>query len=226
MAEEFAMQIGKYNLSLLDEIKSLPMHSFGIFIDVSPDEEDKQRLEDNISIALNRDQISVEDIIDIREIKNIKLANQLLKLKRKEKEEKDSERENAKMQMQGDINVKSAQQAAQARMEAAQAEAQAKIQIEEAKSRLEIERLREEAHLKSLLMDKEFQFNMTLKNAESETLNQRDKYKEDRRDARTDKQATQQAKLIDQRKSNKPPTNFESTNDHLGGIGLEQFSVR
>jgi len=226
MAEEFAMQIGKYNLSLLDEIKALPMHSFGIFIDVSPDEEDKQRLENNISIALNRDQITVEDIIDIREIKNIKLANQLLKLKRKEKEEKDNQREEAKMQMQGDINVKSAQQAAQARMEAAQAEAQAKIQIEEAKSRLEIERLREEAHLKSLLMDKEFQFNMTLKNAESETLNQRDKYKEDRRDARTDKQATQQAKLIDQRKSNKPPTNFESTNDHLGDIGLEQFSVR
>jgi hypothetical protein len=226
MAEEFAMQIGKYNLSLLDEIKSLPMHSFGIFIDVSPDEEDKQRLEDNISIALNRDQISVEDIIDIREIKNIKLANQLLKLKRKEKEEKDSERENAKMQMQGDINVKSAQQAAQARMEAAQAEAQAKIQIEEAKSRLEIERLREEAHLKSLLMDKEFQFNMTLKNAESETLNQRDKYKEDRKDSRTEKQATQQSKMIDQRKSDKPSVDFESSNDHLGDIGLEQFSVR
>jgi hypothetical protein len=226
MAEEFAMQIGKYNVGLLQEISNLYMHSFGIFIEIAPDEEDKQKLEQNISIALQRDQITIEDVIDIREVKNIKLANQLLKLKRKEKEEKDFEREQQKMQMQGQINAQSAQQAAQARIEASQAEAQAKIQVEQAKSKFEIEKMYAEADLKTMLMDREFQYNMQLEGMGSQNLKDRETYKEDRKDERTKLQASQQSKMIKQRQQGTPPTRFESNEDSLDGFSLEEFNVR
>ena len=82
--EEFTMQIGKYAVGMLEEIKDLYLHDFGIFIEVAPDEEEKAQLEANIQMALQRDQISLEDAIDIRQMKNLKLANELLKMKRKD----------------------------------------------------------------------------------------------------------------------------------------------
>jgi hypothetical protein len=226
MSEEFAMQIGKYNVALLDDIKDLPLHSFGIFIEVSPDEEEKSKLEENISIALNRDQITIEDVIDIREIKNIKLANELLKLKRKKKADEDMAAEQQKMQMQAEINAQSAQMAAQARIEEAMQKAQAEIQIEQAKHQFGMERMFEEAKLKSMLMEKEFVFEMEAKGLDAENLKDRETYKEDRKDKRTEKQASQQSKMIDQRQTGKPSIDFESGNDTLGGFEMEQFTVR
>jgi hypothetical protein len=163
MAEEFAMQIGKYKVSLLDEIKNLYLHSFGIFLEVAPDEEERQRLENDISIALQRDQISIDDKIDIMNMRNLKLASEMLKLRKQEKAEKDQQYEQQKMQMQAQINAQSAQQAAEARMQAAQAEAQAKIQIETAKSQLDLQKMNEEAKLKLMLMEREFQYQMGIK---------------------------------------------------------------
>jgi len=93
--DEFAMQIGKYNLQILEDIKNLYLYDFGIFIEMSPDEEEKAMLEQNIQMALSKENISLEDAIDIREIHNLKMANQLLKLKRKQKQDKEQQ-----MQMQ------------------------------------------------------------------------------------------------------------------------------
>ena len=87
--EEFVNQIGKYNTRILQEISDLYIYDFGVFIEVSPDEEQKALLEQNIQMALSKQDINLEDAIDIREIKNIKLGNQLLKVKRKAKEERD-----------------------------------------------------------------------------------------------------------------------------------------
>ena len=76
-------QIGKYNVNTLDQIKDLYLYDFGIFIELSPDEEERAQLEANIQMALSKQDINLEDAIDIREVRNIKLANQLLKFKRK-----------------------------------------------------------------------------------------------------------------------------------------------
>ena len=69
---------------------------------------------------------------------------------------------------------------------------------------------------------------MQLKGVETQGLAQREKEKEDRKDERTKIQATQQSELIDQRKTNKPPKNFESAgNDILGGnFNLGSFDPR
>lgn len=225
-AETFAMQIGKYNVSLLEEIKEIYIYDFGIFIDVSPDEEDKSKLEQNIQVALSRDAITLEDAIDIREINNIKLANQLLKLKRRKKQEQDQENAMQSQQMQAQINAQSQQMAAQNSMQQIQYETQSKIQIKQAEIGYEIEKMKSEAQLKIELMNIEYQMNMQLKGVEAQAITMKEDMKEKAKDNRILKQATTQSKLIEQRKNNLPPVDFESNEDSMDGFDLAEFEPR
>jgi len=224
--EEFINQIGKYNVGILDEIKDLYLYDFGIFIEVSPDEEEKAQLEQNINLALSRDSIYLEDAIDIREMRNLKLANQLLKLKRKKKEEQIQKNEQAKQQMQGQIQMQSQQMAAQTAMQNIQAETQSKMQIKQAEIAYEIEKMKSEAQLKMELMQLEFQMQMQLKGVEVEAVKTKEQMKEEAKDKRVSLQNTQQSKLIDQRKNNLPPMNFESVEDSMDGFDLAEFEPR
>ena len=224
--EEFVNQIGKYNVGILDEIKDLYLYDFGIFIEVSPDEEEKAQLEQNISLALSRDSIYLEDAIDIREMRNLKLANQLLKLKRKKKEEQIQKNEQAKQQMQGQIQMQSQQMAAQTAMQNIQAETQSKMQIKQAEVAYEIEKMKSEAQLKMELMQLEFQMQMQLKGVEAEAVKTKETLKEEAKDKRISLQNTQQSKLIDQRKNNLPPMTFESSEDSLDGLDFAEFEPR
>ena len=224
--EEFTMQIGKYAVGILEEIKDLYLHDFGIFIEVAPDEEERGQLEANIQMALQRDQISLEDAIDIRQMKNIKIANELLKLKRKNKQKQDMENEQAKIQMQTQGNIQSSQAAAQFKLQAIQAEAQAKAMIAQNQMQLDVQRMQAEAQIKEQLMSVEFQYNMQLKGMEVDKIKQLDMDKEKAKDDRTKLQATQQSKLIEQRQKDLPAMNFESAEDSLDGFSLEQFNPR
>ena len=224
--EQFAMQIGKYAVGILDEIKNLYLHDFGVFIEVSPDEEQQAQLEANIQMALQRDQISLEDAIDIRQMKNLKLANELLKVKRKEKQRIDMEQEQAKIQMQTQGNIQSSQAAAQAALQKVQAESQAKAQLAQAQMQFDIQRLQAEAQIKEQLMSVEFSYNMQLKGMEVSQIKELDMEKEKAKDDRTKLQATQQSKLIEQRQKDLPAMDFESEEDSLDGFSLEQFNPR
>jgi hypothetical protein len=224
--EEFIMQIGKYNVSILDDIKDLYIYDFGIFIEVSPDEEEKAQLEQNIQISLSRDSINLEDAIDIREMRNLKLANQLLKLKRKKREDKKAADAQAQQQMQGQIQMQSQQMAAQTAMQAIQAETQSKLQIKQAESAFDIEKMKQEAQLKMELMRTEFEYQMHLKGADLETSKSKDEMKEKAKDKRVSLQNTQQSTLINQRKNNLPPVSFESNEDSMDGFDLAEFEPR
>lgn len=224
--EQFAMQIGKYAVGILDEIKNLYLHDFGVFIEVSPDEEQQAQLEANIQMALQRDQISLEDAIDIRQMKNLKLANELLKVKRKEKQRIDMEQEQAKIQMQTQGNIQSSQAAAQAALQKVQAESQAKAQLAQAQMQFDIQRMQAEAQIKEQLMSVEFNYNMQLKGMEVSQIKELDMEKEKAKDDRTKLQATQQSKLIEQRQKDLPAMDFESDEDDLSGFDLEQFNPR
>ena len=225
-AEEFAMQIGKYNVGILRDIKDLYLHDFGIFIELSPDEEQKERLEQNIQIALSRNDINLEDAIDIREIKNIKMANQLLKVKRAKKMETDQKNEMMKQQMQAQINMQSQEAAAQMAIQKIQLETESKIQLKQAENAMDLEKLKGEAMLKLQLMEREFQYNMQLNGMQTQLLKDREEMKEDRKDQRVSKQNTQQSKLINQRKNNLPPMKFESNEDTMDGFDLASFEPK
>ena len=224
--DEFAMQIGKYNLGIIDEIKNLYIYDFGVFIEMSPDEEEKAQLEGNIQAALKMGGIDLEDAIDIRTISNLKMANQLLKVKRKQTAAEKKEQEMQKQAMQGQQQMQLQQQAAQAKMQQTQTEIQAKIQLKQAEIAFEIEKQTNEADLKRRLMDVEFNYNMQLRGMEQSEINAREIQKEDAKAERISQGNTQQSKMITQRKTGGPPINFESNEDSLDGFDLAEFNPR
>ena len=224
--DEFAMQIGKYNLKILEDIKELYMYDFGIFIEMAPDEEEKAMLEQNIQMALSQKDISLEDAIDIREINNLKMANQLLKLKRKKKQEAEQQQRQQEQQMQAQMQMQAQQAKSQGEMQKIQMESQAKIQYRQADVAFEIEKLKNEAELKRQLMQTEFEFQMQLKGLEQSGLQERENQREKAKDKRISQQSTEQSKLIEQRKNNLPPINFESNEDSLDGFDLAEFEPR
>jgi hypothetical protein len=225
--ESFIQAIGRFNVGVLEEIKKLHMHDFGIFLELMPDEEEKQILENNIQVALQRDQIYLEDAIDIREIKNLKLANQLLKLRRRKKQELDRQIQMQNIQAQTESNTQAAQAAAMADMQKQQGIAESKVMINKSQLEYDLAKLEREAAIKKELMQFEFDLNMQLKQMDLQVINDKEKYKEDRKDQRTKIQATQQSELIEQRKASTGPKDFESAgNDVLGGFGLESFEPK
>ena len=224
--DEFANQIGKYNVGILKEINELYIYDFGIFIEVSPDEEERAQLEQNIQMALSKGDINLEDAIDIRELRNLKVANQLLKVKRIKKQERDEKMAMQKQAITAQQQIKSQQLAAQTAMQKIQAETQAKMQIKQAEVAFDIQKMNNEAQLKSTLMDKEFDFNMRLRDISENALQSRETQREDAKSARISQQNTEQSKLISQRKNNLPPMTFESNEDSLDGFDLSEFSPR
>jgi hypothetical protein len=226
--EAFIQKIGNHSLASLDEVASLHLYDFGIFLEVAPDEEEKQMLENNIQMALTQQSIELEDVIDLRDIKNVKLANQLLKVRRKKKREKDQELQERNIRTQADANAQAQKIAAEAEVQKNQALTQTQMQLEQGKAELDAKRLMQEAAIKKELMNHEFMINMRLKNMELNTVKEKEKGKEDRKDERTRIQASQQSELIDQRNNNKPPKKFESKgNDSLGDLGnLGMFDPR
>ena len=217
-AKAFIQQIGSHNVATLKEMKDLHLYDFGIHIELTPDEEEKQMLENIIQMALQKGIIELEDAIDIREIKSLKLANQLLKLRRKKKMEKDQQMQQQNMEKQSQTNQQAAQAKAQSDMQANQAKMQGEMQLEQTRAQMRMQQLEAEMQSKKELMQLEFELNMQLRKMEMQTASRGEQVKEDRKDERTKIQATQQSEMIDQRNNGKAPKNFESAgNDNIGG---------
>jgi hypothetical protein len=225
--EAFIQSIGVHNVATLEELNNLHIHDFGIFIELEPDEEEKQLLENNIQVAVAQKGIDLEDAIDLRQIKNVKLANQLLKIRRKKKIERDQLMQQQNIQAQAQANAQAQQVAAQAEVQKQQSMVQINSQLEQLKSQLESQKMQQEVFAKKELMQLEFQYNLQLKQLETSGVRSREEEKEDRKDKRTKIQASQQSELIDQRKNEKPPKNFESTGNDIvnGNFNLGGFSL-
>ena len=213
--------IGKFNVATLQEIDNLHLYDFGVFLDLEPEEEEKAMLEQNIQMALQQNQIFLEDAIDIREIKNLQLANQVLKYKRIKKQKSDQEAQMANIEAQTQSNTQSAENAAMADVQKKQAIAETEMQIEKAKSDFEIQRMQTKAQIEEQQMAKQFEYDMKLKEADLKNQKSKEKEIEDRKDERTRIQATQQSKMITQRQNDTLPTDFES--NQFGGISIDEI---
>ena len=216
--DAFIQAIGAHNVATLEEMSELHLYDFGIFIELTPDDEEKAMLENNIQVAVAQQGIDLEDAIDLREIKNIKLANQLLKIRRKQKQERDQAMQQQNIQAQAQANMQTQQASAQLEVQKQQALSQSQAQLEQMKAEMESQKMMQEVQHKKELMQLEFQMNMQLRSMEVEATKAKETQKEDRKDERTKIQATQQSEMIEQRNGGKPPKNFESAgNDILGG---------
>ena len=216
--------ISQYNVGTLDELVNLNTHDFGIFLNLEPDEEQKAKLEENIQVALKAGQIDLEDAIDIREVRNIQLANRFLKYRRKKKAEAAQQAAQANIQAQAKANQETAEKAAMVEMQKQQALAETQVQIEQAKSQFEIQRLQTEAQLKQQLLEVSFGHNVQLEQLKIDRDTTREREIEDRKDKRTRISGTQQSEMISQRKNDSGPTNFTETEDPEG-LDLSAFNM-
>jgi regulator of protease activity HflC (stomatin/prohibitin superfamily) len=201
--------ISTYNVGTLAEIQNLNQHDFGIYLKLEPEEEEKQMLEQNIQMALQQNSIDLEDAIDIRQVKNLKLANDVLKQKRKTRAKEQQAQQQQMMQAQEQAKAQAAQATAQAEMQKQQALASSTVQIEQAKNQMEIQRLQTQAQLKKEEMQIQHQFDLELKRMEVEAMQAKEAAIEDRKDKRTKIEGSQQSAMIDQRNNDLMPINFE-----------------
>ena len=201
--------ISTFNIKTLQEIVNLNLHDFGIFLELEPDEEEKQQLEANIQIALQAKNIDVEDAIDLRQIKNLKLANQMLKVKRKQKAKQDQANQQANIQAQAAAQAETAEKTAMAEVQKQQAISGANVEYEKAKSEFEKDRMQLQAQLDQQKMMQQHQNDMELKKLEEQGINKREQQREDRKDDRIKMEGTQQSEMIEQRKTDGLPINFE-----------------
>ena len=226
--EAFIHKIGNQNVAVLEEMSDLYLHDFAIFIELQPDEAERTVLENNIQVALQAGLIDLEDAIDLREIKSTRLANQLLKIRRQAKQERDQEMTQRNIEAQANANAQAQQVAAQAEVQKSQAITQQKAELLQLEAQLDSQKMIQEIAAKKELMQMEFQMNLRLKDMETDLAKRKESYKEDRKDDRSKQEASQQSELIDQRKNDLPPKNFESSgNDTLGGgFNLGSFDPR
>ena len=205
--------ISTFNVKTLEEIIKLNMHDFGIFLELEPDEEEQAKLEANIQASIQQGGINLEDAIDLRQIKNIKLANQMLKIKRNQKQKQDMEIQQANIAAQADAQAKTAERTAMAEVEKQQAITSTKVDFEQSKSQMEIQRMNTQTQLDMQKMAKKFEYDRQLKQMEVDAIGAKEQMIEDRKDKRIKMEGTQQSEMISQRKNDGLPIDFENQPD-------------
>ena len=225
--EAFIQAIGAHNVATLEEMAELHLHDFGIFIELLPDEEEKALLENNIQAAIAQQSIDLDDAIDLRNVRNVKLANQLLKVKRQAKAQRDQQMQQQNMAAQAEANAQQQQAAAQAEAQKHQSKTQAEAQLEQTKNQLQIQFLQAEVQAKKELMQYEFELNSQLEGMKKETDEEKENKREDRKDMRVDRQASHQMNMVEQRKQGDTDKKFESSgNDILSGdASMRKFGL-
>ena len=218
MKEDFVKSIGRNSVDILNEIKELHLHDFGIYIELHPDEEERQMLEQNIQTSLSAGKIDIDDAIDIRSVKNVKIASQLLKVRKRRKEKLDNKRQQENIALQAEANQQASLTAEQGKQQTALAKMEAEVKIKQLESELEMKRMQQEFLLKSELIKMQKGIESQIKSSELQVQQEKDRYKEDRKDKRTAKQASQQSKLIQQRKQDLDPIDFDGQDSLGSGI--------
>ena len=216
-ANSLKNSISTFNSKTLEEVINLNLHDFGIFLELEPDEEEKAQLEQNVQTAIQQGGIDLEDAIDIRQIKNLKLANQMLKIKRKQKQKEDMQIQQSNIQAQADAQASTAEKTAMAEVQKQEALASSNINYEKAKSQMEVQRMQIAAQIEAQKMQQQFEYDMKLKQMDVQAMQQKEQSIEDRKDKRTKIQATQQSEMISQRQNDGLPIDFENQPD--AGMG-------
>ena len=218
-AESLKNSISTFNVETLQQVVDLNLYDFGIFLELEPDDEEQAKLEQNIQVALGQGGIDLEDAIDLRQIKNLKLANQMLKVKRKQKAIQDQANQQANIQAQAAAQAETAEKTAMAEVQKQEAISGSKVQYEQAKAQMEINKMQIAADLEKIKMQQKFEYDMQLKQIEVQAMQQKEAAIEDRKDKRSKMEATQQSEMISQRQNDSLPKDFENEPD----MGMQAF---
>lgn len=241
--DELIQSIGQFNVASIKDISKLHLHNFGIFVNVHPDEEEKARFQEMLSISLNGGLITPADVLDLDQITNVSLASQLLKVRQKKKAQQDQQIQRAQAEHEANLQSQAAQVAAESEAQKFIVKSEADGKLEQLKHELELQKLNADVAAKERLMDKEFGFKIQLAQMEGQAADAKISAAEDRKDERQREAASQNSKLIEQRNTKGPaqdfkalaaaqrdqqavqkggltgPATFESDNDSLNPVG-------
>ena len=143
--------LGKGTTAMFDINKDVSISEFGITLDVAPDEEEKVQLEANLQMSLAQKEIRLEDVITIRRVKNVKLANQVLMFRRKKYQEEEERKAKEAQKQNAEIQQQAAQQQSQLKQQESQLMAKVEITTAEVKSKAKIMEMEAEYRLKDQL---------------------------------------------------------------------------
>ena len=177
-------------------------------------------LENSIQIALKTNSITLSDAIDIRQVSNLRLANQMLKLKQKQKAAEDNRQQQQMLQALAQANAQQAEASALAEVQKREAIAQTELQLETGKAQLDLQKLETEMGHKMTLAEQKFRFDMQLAQVDVQKGIAREQMIENRKDQRTKLSGTQQSYMINQRKNNLLPKDFVNQNENVGSMDL------
>jgi len=226
--EALKNSISTWSVGQLEDLSNIHLYDFGIYFDLVPDEQEKEQLEANIQAALSSGSINLEDAIDIRQIRNLKLANQMIKLKRKKAAEAAQAAQQANIQAQAQANAQASEAAALSEVQKQQAVLDTKLKFEKGKSGYEIERMRVEAQIKRELMDLEFNYNLQLGQQKINRESEREQEIENRKDNRARIIGTQQSAIANQKQKDldaidfENPSSIENLENPIDGLLMDQ----
>jgi hypothetical protein len=205
--------ISKHFNDHLSILKNRHLHEFGFTFNIVPAIEALQEFREDMSIALNDGSISVEEkseAINIFKV-NPKLAKQYLAYRRRKNMQMKSEENERMLQVKSQNDAMAAQAKTKADTEAYQYKKQIDLQFESEMAQIRLMEYQGKNEIDAPKEDKEFQQEVYLAQIASKGKESLEAYKEDRKDERTKKQASQQSKMITQRHNNTEPIDFEDS---------------
>ena len=138
--KKYVNALGSYNLRSLMELDKLHPFTYSLYIEMKPSIEERENLNIDLQIALDRGQITVPDKIDIQNISNLKYAAMTLRRKIKENEEKAQEMELQRIEA-GDT-AKMAQLQAQMQLEQFKVNAESQLSRQNFEQNYELESMK------------------------------------------------------------------------------------
>lgn len=207
--------IGTQNVNILEALKNRHLHEFGYSVEMVPDKEMLNDLKQDLSLAIQEQTVDLSEKYQILELakNNYKKAYEYMRFIRNRRQKQKMQEQQANMEMQTQGNIQSAQAAAEAEAQAYQQKKMIDLDFEKQMAQIRLMELQSKIQIEAPKEDKEFQQDVYLERIKNINMSDLTQLKENYKDERTKLQATQQSKMIDQRKGEKKPIDFKAEDD-------------
>ncbi|MFK5981453.1 MAG: hypothetical protein QM499_00950 [Flavobacteriaceae bacterium] len=210
LREQFISAVGSTNVELLDVIKEIPAHTFGIYFDFEPDNEERVAFEQSLIASSERGEINSGQYNTLRQIRNAKSAIKHLEYVIDLNRKKAQEEKIQNIKLQAEANAQTSIKTEQSKQQTKKQETDDELLILREKDRLDEEKSRRDAIASEFAKQLDHKRNMELKRLEVVAKQSIAAEGENRKDDRVDKQDTNESKKIHQRQNNTAPIDFES----------------
>jgi len=196
--------IGEENMNVLSSFEDLSMYNFGVQVVKEMEDKDKEYLEMNIQMAIQQQQIDLEDAMAVRALKDVNQAERLLIIRRKKRMQEQQQMAMQNSEQQAQQAAAAAEQASQARMGELQAQAQIDQQEIQLKGQLEMQLAQMKHEFNKEIEMIRAQATLGFKEDDQNFKEKLDVMKEDRKDERQQDNADNQMKITQMAQGEEP----------------------